>query len=267
MSAPHGTVARYTGRDRCRCSRCRAAASRNAKLRAYNAGRGMPATVDAGPVREHLDRLRAVGIGRRTVSARTQVSLSALYCITAGRSKRVRRSVAVAILGVEVDPNARGAGALAPLTASTRRLQALAVLGWSLPELSVRSALDRDLLSRIRLGKGDGVTRPTEIAIETLFADLWATEPPRGSKAERASYGRTRTLATRYGWAPPMAWDDETIGDPAARPAHQLAGLSTVEVVAAQPDAPDAVLADLAGVRPSTVANVRRRLAAERVAS
>ena len=29
---------------------------------------------------------------------------------------------------------------------------------------------------------------------------------------------RARTLAAKHGWAPPLAWDDETIDDPAARP-------------------------------------------------
>lgn len=226
MSAPlppHGTLARYRRRPKpCRCSRCRAAASRNAKLREFNRSRGMSALVDAAPIREHIEALRGVGIGLRTLAARTEVSHSALFHIVSGRTRNVRRAVATAVLGVPVDPNTRRAGAVAPALATTRRLQALAVLGWSLVELSGRSGLDRDLLSMLRLGKYAGVTRGVEAAVEQLFADLWDQAPPRRTRQEKSAYSRTRSQATAQDWAPPMAWDDETIGDPAARPAHRL---------------------------------------------
>lgn len=267
MTPPHGTLARYRRRpDPCRCSKCRAAARRNAKLRVFNRARGRATMVDATPVREHIERLRAAGIGLRTLATRTEVSHSALFCIVSGRTRNVRRHVALAVLGVAPDPDARSAGAVAPALATTRRLRALAVRGWSLVELAERSGLERDLLSMLRLGKYAGVTRSTEVAVEALYRDLWDAAPPQGTRQEKSAYSRTRGLAARHGWAPPMAWDDETIGDPDARPAHRLASPSVTHLLAQHPDAPDELLADAAGVQLDSVVTARRRLA-ERAAS
>lgn len=59
----HGTRRAYVA-DRCRCDACREANRRYAQIRAKAIAYGQwHPYVDAGPVREHLDRLRNAGIG------------------------------------------------------------------------------------------------------------------------------------------------------------------------------------------------------------
>lgn len=63
-----------------------------------------------------------------------------------------------------------------------------------------------------------GVTVATRDAVRALYDELWDAIPPAAAWRERQATSRARGLAARYGWAPPMAWDDETIDDPAAVP-------------------------------------------------
>lgn len=74
------------------------------------------------------------------------------------------------------------------------------------------------------IGKAAGVTR--QRVTETSRCQTWVT--PRTATVYRAAYDRlsmmpgmsnvTRARAAAAGWAPPLAWDDDTIGDPNAQP-------------------------------------------------
>ncbi len=51
-----------------------------------------------------------------------------------------------------------------------------------------------------------------------IYDQLWDAEPPRRTVAERTAADRQRELAGRYGWPPPMAYDDDTIDQPDGDP-------------------------------------------------
>jgi hypothetical protein len=85
-----------------------------------------------------------------------------------------------------------------------RRLQALAVIGWSAPALAAQSTLSASHLSNLRRANGQASVSP-HIADEVtrLYEALW--DKPRDDVDARRCY----TQARRYGWQPPMGLDDD----------------------------------------------------------
>lgn len=97
------SLSRYKGAARCRCDGCRAA--NIAYMRAYHKARimtGAGAMVSADRVREHLNRLRELGIGYRRAAELAGLSVSAMHTwrIANGRTRMVRRTTEDALLRV-----------------------------------------------------------------------------------------------------------------------------------------------------------------------
>lgn len=109
------------------------------------------------------------------------------------------------------EPWREGHGSLA---GAIRRLQALHAVGWSFEALATHLGTSRQYMSQLANGKrrGGGVYAWTGDRIAALYDELW-DRPPVGAAALRA-----RLHAQRVGWVPPLAWDEETIDDPAAVP-------------------------------------------------
>ena len=96
---------------------------------------------------------------------------------------------------------------LVDATGSRRRLQSLARIGWSLAALGRELGITGSGVYRIT--EAERVTEETARRVAELYDRLW--DKPGFSK-------RTRTSAEAHNWAPPMAWDDDAIDDPKARP-------------------------------------------------
>jgi hypothetical protein len=101
---PHGSYVKYVV-EKCRCEDCRQAnrvyGRRRCRERSERRwGVRPPLFVDAVPVREHLDVLRAAGIGRVQLQEITGVGHTALWKIATGRVRRCTPQTAEAILGV-----------------------------------------------------------------------------------------------------------------------------------------------------------------------
>jgi len=101
-------------------------------------------------------------------------------------------------------------------TGTRRRLQALAALGWSGAKLAPYLGLDATGVTR--MFTADRILARKARAVAVLYDRLWTQPPPEGSQQDKAAATRARREAAARGWAPPMAWDDETIDDPAAGP-------------------------------------------------
>lgn len=101
---------------------------------------------------------------------------------------------------------------LVPGAGTRRRLQALAILGWSTKRLGEQLGVTQARISELQLG--DDTTRAQAALaarVTELYDRLWNTMPTWDG-ADRA-----RASAARHGWLPPLAWDDD-IDDPDARP-------------------------------------------------
>jgi len=101
-------------------------------------------------------------------------------------------------------------------TGTLRRMRALACLGWSFQTTSERAGIGRgrDIAAR------STVTRASADAITAVYDELWSTPAPTATREERIIAAKTRARALREGWAPPLAWDDDEIDKPDARPAE-----------------------------------------------
>jgi len=96
-----------------------------------------------------------------------------------------------------------------PSLGTARRLQALAAIGWSGPdlarELGYRSAAAVTYLQR---RYRPAVLRTVADRVTEVYERLSMTPGPSR---------RAVDTAVRNGWVPPLAWDDDEIDDPAAR--------------------------------------------------
>ncbi len=220
----HGTRLAYTC-DRCRCWPCtRARGDADVQIRKDKAyGRSLYVPADAA--RAHVERVRAAGWGLKTISAESGVSYSSLGKLVYGfrgrpPSVRITRSTEQRILAVPL-PTVRQLGSKqhTPAVGAMRRLRALAVLGWSTQEMCRRAGIGYQGFYAVISGRYDTCYVRTWVAIADLYEQLWQTLPPETTKGERISARKTRRLAAQRGWAPALAWDDDTIDDPRAHPA------------------------------------------------
>lgn len=99
---PCGTRAKYAGG--CRCNACRRANTDYENARARARARGeWNGLVPAAPVRAHLRRLSAAGVGRRTVADISGVGASAIAELASGRKDQLRAMTAKRILAVTAE--------------------------------------------------------------------------------------------------------------------------------------------------------------------
>jgi hypothetical protein len=217
MSMPeHGTIYRHK-RFKCKCGPCRDVwVSYNSRRRRQQAYGTWQPLVDAGPARAHLLALREAGFGIRRVAALAGVAAPTLTKITNGSKRRVRPETETKILAVQAGTDTIADGVHVDGTGTRRRLQALAALGWPITALAER--VDVSKVSLHSCLAGHGTTARTARIVRDLYDSMWDQSPPESNRVERSIAQRSRIGAARKGWAPPMAWDDDTIDDPNAKP-------------------------------------------------
>jgi transcriptional regulator with XRE-family HTH domain len=200
--------------DGCRCYVCGWARSEYERNRQKQiaAGTWQPFT-EAQPVREHLAALAAAGIGTRRIAELAGISRTAIGNVLHGRRgnppcTKMRRETAEAILSLNPASTPKASGGIVDGTGTARRVQALCAIGWSLSSQARQAGW---LVSNYA-----GLTAGRPL-IARLISDLYdqlSMTPAAGASAARA-----RRFATRHGWVPPLAWDDDEIDDPSAQPA------------------------------------------------
>ena len=222
----HGTRARYVwgpgpGQGHgCRCEACTAAnrahSRRRNRMILYSQWEPF---VDAAPVHQHLQTLRAAGIGRRRIAKLSGLSQATVCRLLYGKPgqeppQRVRPRTAAAILAIQPQPDALAPSTPADATGTRRRLQALVTIGWSQGQLARRLGMTRSNFGGM-LRRGQ-VTASTARAVTQLYDELWDKPPAAVTPRARAIASGARKYARDRGWAPPLAWDDHAIDDPAA---------------------------------------------------
>lgn len=235
MIPEHGTIERYRrGPDindqpgsGCRCPACTAENTRvHAEYRSRKArerwGVEQPKRVHAEPVRQHVRALMAAGIGWERIARLAGVSRGTvgglLYGnITSGRppSRHITSDAARKLLALQAN-GAVADGRHIDATGTHRRLQSLMAVGWTGSEIMRR--LGRAPRNFPNLLNRRQVEAATARAVIDLYDQLWDQPPPASNGAERWAADQARGKAAAHGWPPPVAWDDDTIDDPAAKP-------------------------------------------------
>ena len=165
--------------------------------------------VDSEIVREHIARLRAAGMGYRQIAKLAGIGQSTVWDVVHRRSTTYAPT-ARAIMAVNPDAD-RGA-VMSPVGAG-RRVRALIAVGYTETQVAAATQVRECNLWRYERDKAGWIRPETHDRIDAAFQTLSVQPPPTGWVADRA-----RRRAARYGWLPALAWDLETIDDPAAEP-------------------------------------------------
>lgn len=216
---PHGHINRYRN-SRCRCDRCRAANTRavNRYRAAVESGRHRP-MVDAEPIRQHVMRLRAGGLGIERIAELAGVRTKVVGRLVYGTPSQGLAPTSKMMPGnadklLAVHPGRMPDGGWAPGEGTRRRLQALAAVGWPMKHVELLARLPKSYSFRIiKAQPGFRVTVATARAVTSVYSDLWDVNPhTAGIRPDVVT--RVRNRAAAKGWLPPQAWDDDCIDLP-----------------------------------------------------
>jgi len=150
--------------------------------------------------------LRALGWTYVQIAEAAGTSNWVPHKLATGGARRLLEEHLAAILAISLVPveSHRGVDG----TGTFRRVEALQWMGWPMSDIGGRLGLKPYTLTTLR-SRGEPVSFRVALAVKVLFAEL---SHLRGPSKQTATKARAR------GYAPPAAWDDDTIDDPTARP-------------------------------------------------
>lgn len=203
----------------CRQDCCTVATRRhqkNYRLRAMASGgsttvdarRAQAAVADLAQRMSYSAMAKALGTGH-----------SYLTAIESGRIRRISPAREAAILRLRArgytptdtsHVNPRGA---------RRRLQALHALGYTWVALATETGIGLTTIKDVSRGEWPVVEARHDAAIRDAYDRLSMQLPTGDTRHKMAAITKARQASRRYGWAPPLAWDDDAIDDPDATPA------------------------------------------------
>jgi transposase len=220
----HGTSTAYVV-DKCRCRPCTDAATstnvdreKQKLFGRYDSGR-----VDSAPVRAHLAFLIENGMSAKRISKVSGIALSTVGQLIWGRKERghapyprVMKATAEKILAVKPQLELMAPGRYIDSTGLRRRVQALVAIGWSQSRLAKQLGMDQGNMSSFMAA--DQCTVRRALAVRDLYNACWNKPQEGWDWRSRIAANRSRNYAAARGWVPPLAWDDDSIDDPAAQP-------------------------------------------------
>ena len=216
---PHGSLSRHKYHG-CKCETCLAGYRHYARLRYRKQAYGTwQPTVDAEPVRRHLETLKDQGISYRMVAehlGRCHTFITGfMYSLGPNRprKKSVKPEHAALILAVRAEDVTPG---FVDATGIRRRIQALVAAGWPMNAITHELAL---ATPANHFTRQKYVHRSTAATVIAGYERL-ATEDPHAHGVSPGSSKKARNRAAREGWPDPLWWEDMgRIDDPAFDPA------------------------------------------------
>lgn len=170
------------------------------RLRVARHGHGI--RIDATPTRQHVQHLLDLGLTRESIARAAGVGPTVVGRLTTSPPPRlIDTRIAHALTTVTWRPTERQAVVLS--VGARRRAQALAAIGWPMSDLAARVGMTAGNLS-VTIAH-PRLSYRHWVAIRDVY-DEWSMTPGPSRK--------TRQVAAARGWAPPLAWDDDTIDDP-----------------------------------------------------
>jgi hypothetical protein len=192
--------------------------------------RGIQRTLDVTEVRRHI----AQQASRHLPEGAKPISRSVVHRIEKGHQARVRPSIGRALMQVapaDLRADSPDDETFVPKVGAQRRVQALLWLGWRYQDME--ALIDGPMaLSATILSAGRWVTARNHERIKAMYDQLCMSEGPSR---------KTRTIARQKGYAPPLAWDEDTIDDPEATPDIEWL---VARVLEREPDVLEAITPD-----------------------
>lgn len=168
--------------------------------------------VDSTKSREHIARLRELGIGTPRIAELAGVPQVTIWRITQSTQVLAATEMRVMAIAIPRDPYLIAkAGACMPLVGAQRRLQALMANGHTGMDLAGYLGVNKRAVVAICAGHQQYVTADLARRIDSMFREL---------QLQQGGSSITRGRALVKGWHPPLAWDEDTIDDPNALPAE-----------------------------------------------
>lgn len=174
--------------------------------------------VDAEAARRHVRNLMTAGVSVVRIADHADISFAILSHLLYNRgphrpaSRQIRLANAQRILAVRAENVATG---YVNPAGTHRRLQALMANGW--PQLRLGPHIGVHPVYVNALLKQTSIFGTTAANVAAAYDRLWSQDP-RQHGVRVGTYKKVRALARTNGWAPPGAWDDDTIDDPNAFP-------------------------------------------------
>lgn len=185
--------------------------------RAYGRMAASSLFTSAEPVQQHALALRAAGVGLNRITELSGLPQRTVRAVCSRKPKTVRKSTADAILSVPLPrtPHAEqlAKGKFIDSAGTLRRLQALVLAGHPMSHLSAKLGRRPEFVSGVLSEQRPSVTAKLARDVAALFSDLECKPGPSL---------RARLLGERQGWAPAIAWDEDTIDDPKIKPQHNV---------------------------------------------
>ena len=182
------------------CEGCQA--QNRAYLRTWKKGHRMGYLVDSTPARDHIHTLTRAGYSLSSIARRSGVSLSAIYNLAKSANPTIHVDTSEAILGTRA-----GDAVMVPAVGVQRRLQHLALMGWSTSRLAEELGVTQQMVSLLMLGRTHQIHVTTFEGVAGFFSAHWQ---------EDGGSTRAKGCARRNGYVPAAAWDD--IDNPRERP-------------------------------------------------
>jgi hypothetical protein len=216
----------------CNCLECCDLAAAWARRRARMIGYGTwQPWASAAPVRAHIEAVHASGIAYRQIARLAGMTLWDVHQIRTNRDK-IRPATAARLMAVRAATSALDPKAFIPARSTQRRLQGLRAIGWPAVELSRRTGLGLDSMTRIHTSSY--VWASTHLTFTDVYDDLHDQDPVRHG-VERWISQRGINHARKRGWAVPTAWTDiDTDQSPNPRrivPVYALRGDRSQDVI------------------------------------
>lgn len=174
--------------------------------------------VDAEPARRHVRNLMSAGVSLARIATAADVGIATisgmLYTRGPGRprAEQIRLDNGRRILNVRATDIVTG---YVDAAGTRRRLQALMANGWPQLRLGPHFGLHPRYVTELL--RQPSVYGTTAVAVAAAYDRLW-NQDPRQHGVSVGVYKKIRTHARVNAWAPPGAWDDDTIDNPDAHP-------------------------------------------------
>lgn len=172
---------------------------------------------DARPAHEHVNRLRKANVGLDIIAELSGLPRRTVQEVGRRQPRTIQKPTAYAILSVPlpVKPHSLPVAdnTFIDPTGTIRRLQAMVVAGHPMSQLSMRLGYRGNPITYLVNGHRKFITAAFARKVDALYAELEDVPGPSD---------RARADAADRGWAPAIAWDDDTIDDPKAKPQHKV---------------------------------------------